>query len=149
VITDETLEQFLTAAGIAWSVIPKERHQSLANEWEKLFGPHFSLRARVRLKSGAKAEFEYAKEIAEQFAIVPFLGDRAGPHGLGKRGPRTAAYDCRGPGPLPDLSSFAQLDFFIVPADWTWTMLHSHEDHSLGGPYFVRREWLAAHDESY
>lgn len=145
-ITDETLEEFLTAAGVAWNVIPAARHQSLANEWEQIYGRHFVGSVRLRHRSGAKAEFEYAKEQAVQFTIVPFLGTRAGPHGLSKPGPRTAAYECRGGGSLPDLSSFAKLDFFIVPADWSWTMVHTHEDHTLGGPYFVRREWLGFED---
>jgi hypothetical protein len=50
------------------------------------------------------------------------------------------AYACAGDGALPSLSPFANLDFFIAPPDFAWTMLHTHEDYALGGPYFPRRE---------
>jgi hypothetical protein len=50
------------------------------------------------------------------------------------------AYECRGP--LVPLGEFHQAEFFVGPPDFGWTMVHTHEDHDLGGPYFVRAEWL-------
>jgi hypothetical protein len=140
-VPDERLEQVLTQCGLGWSIIPWEQHCSLCNEWEALYGsyPHW-----VRSKQGAKAQFEYSQQTAETFMIVPFLGDVAGPHSIRKRCLRTAAYECRGDGSLPDLSAFAGTDFFIVPADRSWTMIHTHEDHALGGPYFVRKDWVGS-----
>jgi hypothetical protein len=138
-VPDERLEQFLTQCGLTWSVVPWEEHADLTNQWEGLYGnPHHW----VHQKQGAKAQFEYAQQSSEAFRIVPFLGSVAGPHSIGTSGPRKAAYDCQGGGTLPDLSAFAGTEFFIVPADWSWTMIHTHEDYALGGPYFVRREWL-------
>jgi hypothetical protein len=118
-----------------------ERHVRLSNEWETLYG-NFS--HWLRQKQGAKAQFEYSHESAERFMIVPFLGNVGGPHSINKPGPRTAAYECQGDGTLPDLSDFAQTDFFIVPDDLRWTMIHTHEDYAFGGPYFVRRDWLGS-----
>jgi hypothetical protein len=136
---DEILEQFLTQCGVAWTVIPLERHFEWSNEWESLYGncAHW-----LRQKQGAKAEFEYSQQSAEVFSIVPFLSNIAGPLSIGKRGPRKAAYACHGDGKLPDLSGFAETEFFIVPDDLSWTMIHTHEDHACGGPYFVRKDWL-------
>ena len=74
--------------------------------------------------------------------IVPFLGNVAGPHSINKTEARKAAYECHGDGTLPELSTFAEMDFFIVPDDWSWTMMHTHEDFGFGGPYFVRKDWL-------
>lgn len=136
---DDKLEQFLTQCGLVWSVIPWERHMSLSKEWDNQYG---NCQHWLRNKQGAKAQFEYSQQAAERFLIVPFLGNVAGPHSINKRGPHKAAYECHGDGVLPDLSAFAGTDFFIVPADFTWTMMHTHEDHGLGGPYFIRREWL-------
>lgn len=136
---DDKLEQFLTQCGLMWSVIPWERHMSFSNEWEALYGDFHHW---LRQKQGAKAQFEYSHQFAATFMIVPFLGNIAGPHSINKPGPRKAAYECHGDGVLPDLSAFAMTDFFIVPDDWNWTMMHTHEDHGLGGPYFIRREWL-------
>ena len=136
---DKQLEQFLTQCGLAWSLIPWERHISLTSEWANLYGdvPQWQ-----RRKQGAKAQFEYSNQLAKTILIVPFLGSVGGMHSINKPGPRTAAYESHGNGSLPDSSGFADLDFFIVPDDWNWTMVHTHEDYGLGGPYFIRKEWL-------
>jgi hypothetical protein len=139
---DEELEGFLTRCGVAWSVISSERHVSLTNEWEALYGNCFSHQTRMR--QGAKAQYECSQQSAETFMIVPFLGNEAGPHSINKPGPRKAAYQCHGDGTLPDLSAFAETDFFISPADLSWTMIHTHEDYAFGGPYFLRKDWLGA-----
>lgn len=51
------------------------------------------------------------------------------------------AYECRGP--LIPLGAFCDAEFFIGPPDLTWAMIHTHEDHALAGPYFIRAEWVA------
>jgi len=138
-VADESLDHFLSQCGLAWSGIPLERHVSLSNEWETLYG---NFRRWLRHKQGAKAQFEYSQQSAKTFMIVPLLGNVGGPVLISKRGPRTAAYECHGKGTLPDLSAFAGTEFFIVPDDWSWTMIHTHEDYGFGGPYFVRKDWL-------
>jgi hypothetical protein len=138
-MADESLDQFLTQCGFRWSVIPLERHASLNNEWEALYG---NFRNCLRHKQGVKAQFEYSQESTETFMIVPFLSNVRGPDFISKRGPRTAAFECHGNGVLPDLSAFAGTEFFIIPDDWSWTMIHTHEDHAFGGPYFIRKDWL-------
>jgi len=125
---------------MAWSVIPWERHVSVSNEWETLYG---NVHHWLRQKQGAKAQFEYAHQSAETFMIVPFLGNDGGPQSITKHGPRTAAYECHGDGTLPDLSAFANTDFFIVPTDLNLTMVHTHEDYGWGGPYFIYIQGLA------
>jgi hypothetical protein len=140
-VADNNLEQFLTQCGLTWSIIPLERHFSLSNHWETMYG-NFS--HWLRQKQGTKSQFEYSHESAEAFMVVPFLGNVGGVHSINKPGPRKAAYECRGDGPLPDLSAFAETDFFIVPGDFSWTMVHTHEDYGLGGPYFVRKDWLGS-----
>lgn len=139
-VTDERLEQFLTQCGVTWEVLDEREHIQLNNQWDEMFGTCFT--RGVRYREGVKAQYEYSLERADRFLIVPFLGEFGGPHGIGKRGPRTAAYRCVGNGQLPDLSALAHIDMFVVPADWSWTMIHTHEDHTIGGPYLVRREWL-------
>jgi hypothetical protein len=137
-VPDEPLEQFLTQCGLAWSLIPWDQHMRLDSRWQAMYGEW------LRYKQGGKAQFEYGRQSAERFLVVPFLGDVAGPHSINKRGPRKAACECHGDGTLPDLSAFAPTDFFIVPDDFAWTMVHTHEDWELGGPYFIRQEWLQA-----
>ena len=141
-VTDQRLEEFLTRCGLEWSVIPWERHMSLSNQWDAKYG---NIQHWLRQKQGVKAQFEYSQQSATTFLIVPFLGHFAGPDSINKTGARTTAYECHGEGPVPDLSDFANTDFFIVPEDFRWTMIHTHEDYGLGGPYFIRKEWLGPH----
>ena len=139
-VANETLEQFLTQCGLRWQIIPSARHVSLSDEWETLYGNGVS--RSTKYKEGVRAQYEYSHQSAEVFMIVPFLGNQGGPHSITKRGPRNSAYNCVGDGKLPDLASFANLDFFIVPADLGWTMIHTHEDYEWGGPYFILKDWL-------
>jgi hypothetical protein len=139
-VSDEKLEQFLDQQGIAWEITSDQQHFALANQWETIYGSVWRL--GLRHTHGVRARQEYSQRSAEAFFIVPFLGDRAGPHGIGKRGPRTAAYECHWDGRLPNLSEFSYLDFFVSPPALNWTMLSTHEDDGLGGPYFIERAWL-------
>ena len=138
-VADEPLEQYLSHCGLVWSAIPLERHFSLCDEWETVYG---NISHWLRRKQGGKAQFEYSDQSAETFMIVPFLGSIGGLHSVNKSEPRKAAYECHGNGTLPDLLAFAESDFFIVPVDFSWTMIHTHEDETWGGPYFIRKDWL-------
>ena len=55
-------------------------------------------------------------------------------------GQAIAAYECHGP--LIDLGLFCNAEFFVAPPDFTWTMVHTHENHGFGGPYFIRVDWI-------
>src|SRR5438477_6547445 len=37
-VADDRLELFLTQCGLAWTAIPLERHFSLSNDWDTLYG---------------------------------------------------------------------------------------------------------------
>ena len=97
-------------------------------------------RSRQRFRQGSKADFEYQKEACTHYLIVPFSAGVAGlpVHVLDRR---LDAYECRGR--LVPLGGFCDVEFFICPIDYAWAMIHTHEDHALGGPYFIRAEWLA------
>lgn len=138
---NDELQEYLTQQGISWKVIPWDRHAELEKRWQAIYTN--ALRLGSRHKHGHRAEFEYSQQEAADFLIVPFLGPFSGPLYMGKRYSHTTAYECHGMGKVPDLSSFRNLEFFIAPPDYAWTMIHSHEDHGCGGPYFVRKEWVA------
>jgi hypothetical protein len=57
-------------------------------------------------------------------------------------GRQLGGYECEGP--VVPVGSLCDAEFAVSPADLSWAMLYTHEDHALGGPYFVRREWLPA-----
>ena len=37
-----------------------------------------------------------------------------------------------------DLSHYHELEFAVFPESYAWTLIHTHEDFALGGPYFIR-----------
>jgi hypothetical protein len=138
----ERLEEALTQQGIRWTYLSRDHQLTLANQWQAFYGQVWSPKGWMRHKEGLKAQVMYGKEAAETFLIVPVLGSTIGPHATTHRGPGMWGYECHGSGVLPDLSRFCGLEFFISPPDLGWTMLHTHEDFGLGGPYFIRRDWL-------
>ena len=139
---DHRLESYLSEQGLKFDVVDASRHARFENEWNAIYGDVWRL--KLRHKRQAKAEEAYAKQRAIEFLIVPFLGDHAGPHGVGTPSPRTTALACVGDGALPRLAAFSNLDFFVAPPDLSWTMIHTHEDYVLGGPYYIERAWLTA-----
>lgn len=141
-LRDERLEEFLSEDGIEWDIVSPRRHRKFCKEWEAIYGPAFDQGQRIRQKKGPRALAEYQIEFAPVFLIVPFLGDRAGGHSISARIQRSAAYECKSGGQLPDLTSFAKLDFFVTPPGMEWSLIHTHEDLGYGGPHFVRKEWL-------
>jgi hypothetical protein len=137
---DELLEQFLSEHGFAWEELPRDRHLKVVQAWQSIYGRVWTKGQRQR--EGVRAEAEYRCEHADIFVVVPLNGS-GGPATLGRESGLACAYECRGSGALPDLSEFADCEFFISPPDLSWTMVHNHEDHAWGGAYFVRKEWLS------
>ena len=43
-------------------------------------------------------------------------------------------------GPAIDLSSYNELEFAVFPETYAWTLIHTHEDFALGGPYFIHAD---------
>ncbi|HVS34399.1 MAG TPA: hypothetical protein VMS17_02390 [Gemmataceae bacterium] len=109
------------------------------NRWRKLYGQALQGRPRIRLRVGAKAEYEYQQQLCTHYLIVPFTADVAGlpVHVLGRR---LGAYECHGP--LAPLDAFCDVELFVCPTDFAWSMVYTHEDYAWGGPYFIRAEWL-------
>jgi len=139
---DPELEKFFAEQGVAFEALPYAEHAKLERAWNDIYADVWRL--GLRYKSGFRAERAYGVH-GGLFVLVPFLGDRAGPHGVGAAMPRTVAYRCKAPNVLPDFTQFAPLDFFVSPPDLSWTMLYSHEDAAFGcsaGPYYIERDSL-------
>jgi hypothetical protein len=47
-------------------------------------------------------------------------------------------------GSLVPLAGSCDAEFFVSSLDFEWTMVHTHEDYEIDGPYFIRREWVRA-----
>jgi hypothetical protein len=131
------LQDYLSRSGVEWCVLDETAHREAEETWRGIYGQAF--RGRSRLRHGAKADYEYRGESCDHYLIVPFSTGVAGlpVHVLGRR---LSAHECRGP--LVPMGAFCDVEFFVCPADFAWAMVHTHEDYELGGPYFIRVEWL-------
>jgi hypothetical protein len=135
------LQDCLSRAGIEWDQLADPARVDAEAAWRRVYGRAF--RGRPRLRHGARAEHEYQRQACDHFFIIPFSAGVPGlPVHVYRRG--IAAYECRGP--LIALRAFCDAEFFIAPPDLMWAMIHTHEDHALGGPYFIRADWIPGGD---
>jgi hypothetical protein len=135
---DERISEFLTESGLEWTRLDRATTQELETHWRTIYGHAF--RGRPRLRRGVKADSAYQQGACEQFYVVPFT---TGVDGLSVHVVSLdpcSAYLCRGF--LVPLGRFRDVEFFISPTDFAWTMVHDHEDYAFGGPYFLRAEWI-------
>jgi hypothetical protein len=137
------LTQHLNAAGVRHERLTDEGHRLREREWRNVYGHVF--RPGLLHRHGAKAVYEYLNESATRWMLVPFLSNVPGTpmHVLAQR---LGAFDCEGP--LVELGEFSDIEFFVAPPDFAWTFVRTHEDFALGGPYFVRAEWISVPGES-
>ena len=135
---DEQLREYLSCSGVHWTALAKEAAVTAELAWRVVYEEAFVDRPRVR--QGYKAEHAFQQESCSHFLVVPFTSKIAGLP-VEKLGHGRVAYECRGS--LVPLGSFHNVEFFISPIDFSWTMVHTHEDHGYGGPFFMRRDWLS------
>lgn len=133
---------FLTDAGYEVTSLALKESGALAAEWHSVFGGAWARKCRMR--TGFRALDAYAQQTAREFVIISLSPHAGGPPEINDHTPDWLALRCLGVGPLPDLSAFAADEFAISPSDLSWTMVHTHEDLALGGPYFILREWAEA-----
>jgi hypothetical protein len=131
------LQNHLSQSGVTWSALSESKATEAEETWRGIYGRAFI--KRPRCKQGNRAVFEYEKQSCDHYLIVPFSSNVDGlPVAIDFIS--IEAYECRGP--LTNLGRFHNAEFFISPIDLSWTMIHDHEDHAHGGPYFIREEWI-------
>lgn len=134
---NEKLQEYLSQSEVKWIILEESAAQEIEARWRNIYGSAFV--GRPRLRHGAKAEYEYQQEPCSHYLIVPFSARLAGTAVQANRH-YLSPYECHGP--LVPLGDFCGAEFLVCPVDCAWTMIHTHEDHSYGGPYFIRAEWL-------
>jgi hypothetical protein len=135
---EDELQDCFDRSGIEWKELDVAQRNAAEDIWRSIFGR--CLVPMPRHRQGAKADFEYAQQECDDYLVVPFTSNVPGlpVHVLDSRKKR--AYRCCGR--LIPFGQFYSVEFFVCPVDFAWTMIHTHEDHALGGPYFIRVEWL-------
>ncbi len=136
-VVDQGLLDFLTAHKVEVRILDWRETVAVERRWREVYGQVFS--GRPRLRQGVKAESAYDEMACLHYWIIPFssklMGTAVRPYG-----PRRVGYECRGG--LAPLGSFHTIEFFVSPDGFQWTMVHTHEDHAFGGPYFLDRDWM-------
>jgi hypothetical protein len=90
--------------------------------------------------TGSRAEAQYSQQ--QPGAVLVLSQNRRGftPHMSASPLPFALLCSLREGEPPPPLGAFCKLEPCVVADDFAWAMVHTHEDHALGGPYFVRAE---------
>jgi hypothetical protein len=135
---DAELRSLLDTAGVAWRPLTEAERAEAEAQWRAVYGQAF--RGRPRLRQGARADFEYARQPGGRWVVVPLSSAVEGTP-VSPPGYTLSGYECDGP--VIPLGSLCRAEFVVTPANLSWAMLYTHEDHAWGGPYFIRREWLA------
>jgi hypothetical protein len=127
--------------GIAAAEISRQEKQQLQQQWRAAFA--FNLRTQMARRQSSDRDwrvFSTKQAVCREGAVAISLYSRVRvpdffivPEDEGLPGLR-----CTGDTP-PDLSVL-QLDLYVSPPDFTWTMVFTHEQ-PWHGPYFARREW--------
>jgi hypothetical protein len=131
--TDDELQEYLCQHRIEWKRLQESDCMDAETAWRRIYGHAFQKRPRVL--RGVKAEHEYINQSCNEYLIVPFSANVPNLP-ISVHGRALAGYACRGP--LVGLGQFCDAEFFIAPHDFSWSMIHTHEDHALGGPFFIR-----------
>ncbi len=131
----EELFELLDTSGVIATELDRQRTVAVDREWRAVFGNAFD--GRKPFRKGTKAESEFQQIDCSHFWIVTFSAKVAGTpvHPIGSQ---CFGIECRGK--LLPLGRFHAIEFFISPIDFAWTMVHTHEDHASGGPYFAWRK---------
>src|SRR5207237_213619 len=134
---DHRMQDYLEERGVEWRVLDERETAEVERNWRSIYGDAF--RTRPRLRAGLKAELEYREIGRGRFLIVPFSSPVQGLP-MSSQCHSMEGFECCGE-PVP-LGNFCCIEFFICPPDFSWSMIHTHEDHGYGGPYFIRAEWI-------
>ena len=139
----QDLEAFLEAQGVVFDRLRHEDRSVAVRQWTSSFGNAFPDGVRFfrhgkqhkGYKEGVKAQYAFSQVNRGNFLLISITNElgiwRSSEH------LHAWAYKCSAP-EIPDLGQFCNLDFVVVASDFLWTMVYTHEDFVMGGPYFVR-----------
>jgi hypothetical protein len=136
------LERYLDERGIGRNRLDLAQYAALWQRWVAVFGSLFDQHAPKR--TGDKARYELSRVTTDRFFVLS-ISDRQHIPYAGRTHGSFFAYECSLPciQTVPDLSAFQELELVVTPHDFAWTMVHTHEDDGLGGPFFALAEWSA------
>jgi len=131
------LEAFLEAQDVTWDRLDREDRFAAVQNWISVFGNAFDV--GTQYKEGVKARYALSEVDKGEFFLFSIPSDL--PFWSSSEQRQHWGYKCKG-ATIPDLGQFSTLDFVMVASDLSWTIMYTHEDDVLGGPYFVKKDWI-------
>ncbi len=136
-ISIELLEEFhryLADRGVTLTEFSRKDSFAITKRWTSVFAAKSD---NLRETHGLKAVNEWLATIDDQLILL-FLSKRITAFPISENQRRCTAN--RYSGPVIDVSAYNELEFAVFPETYEWTLIHTHEDGALGGPYFIRNE---------
>ncbi len=132
----ELLHTELERCGLLWVEIGPKEHQQYVQRWVGVYGDLAGRECRKR--SGARAIAEAERMVNGSFLLIPCRDPSCKTwNAVG------GAFRCDG-NSLPDLTEVShEVDVFICPEDFSWTLFYGHEVDVFGGPEFTTLEWMS------
>ena len=113
---------------------------AIAQQWTSVFATQSD---RLHETRGSKAIAKWLSTNTNDLILL-FLSARIIAFPISENNRPCTAH--RYTGPIIDLSAYNELEFAVFPDSFEWTLVHTHEDHAFGGPYFIRNEASESND---
>ena len=129
---------YLAQSDVSFTERSRRESFAVTKQWTSVFAQ--SMPGPVG-KVGSQAVSEWLAAEDENLILL-FLSEQITAFPISKNSRPCLAFDYVGP--KVDVSDFHDLEFAVFPATYRWTLVHTHEDYALGGPYFIRAAELDA-----
>jgi len=134
-LLDELLV-YLSVSGVSFDEMSRGESFSVTKRWTSIFGRFAS--GSPHLHGGAAVARWL--QVDETDLILLFLSSRIEAFPISTNHRANSAFTYRGN--AIDLSNYHELEFALFPTSYAWTLVHTHEDGAMGGPYFIRADDL-------
>ncbi len=124
--------EFLAQKGISLVELSRTDSFKIQKRWTSIFA---RFKGSTRHCHGARAVAKFLDQTDGELILL-FLSSRIQAFPLHANPRSCSAFEYAGP--KVDLSEYHDLEFAVFPDTYAWSLVHTHEDFSLGGPYFIR-----------
>lgn len=125
---------YLTEHGVSLSERTRRESFAITKQWTLAFGKRPNEFSEA---VGSNAVRQWL-QTEDKNLVLLFLSSRISAFPLSENSRPCSAFTYSGP--AIDVSDYHELEFAVFPVSYAWTLVHTHEDFALGGPYFIRAD---------
>ena len=130
----EDFHRYLAKHGVTLTELSRADSFGITRRWTSIFAAQS---ANLHETHGVKAIDKWLNASDDNLVLL-FLSSRITAFPISQNSRPCTAH--RYNGQIVDLSEYNELEFAVFPDSYDWTLIHTHEDCALGGPYFIRVE---------